>query len=82
MSSEVSMLPKFIEEGNDIFISMYAKTITYYNALVILVYLLRHFDDENDRHPKCHIKIQAVILHKEKNSDSNLRIPFSLKHIK
>lgn len=28
MSSEVSVLPKFIVEGNDIFISMYAKTIT------------------------------------------------------
>ena len=40
----------------------------------MLVYLLRHFDDESDRRPKYHTMIQAVILHKKKISDSNLRI--------
>lgn len=50
--------------------------------MVILVYLLRYFDDESDRCPRYHTKIQAVILNKGKHSDSNLRTPFSLKHIK
>ena len=56
MSTKVSVLPKFMEEECDIII-MYDKTVTKYNALMMLVCLLRHFDDESDRCPKYHIKI-------------------------
>lgn len=34
-------------------------------VMVMPAYLLRHFDDESDRHPEHHIKIQAVVLHKK-----------------
>lgn len=50
------MLPKFMEEWYDIIIT-YDKMITKYNAWMMLVYLLRHYDDESESCPKYHIKI-------------------------
>lgn len=41
------------------------RTKLTHNALVMLVYLLRHLDDERDRCPKNHINIPAVAMQKK-----------------